>query len=63
LEDVLKNIDLEPRDWQSDRRGPKPKYPRKTVFGLTDYGPPVMNWQFILTQIIIVSVIVLGTTL
>jgi len=51
---MSQQFDLEPHEWKRER-GPKkdpPKYPRKTRFGLTDYGPLPVTWRLILTLFI-----------
>jgi hypothetical protein len=54
-------LKLEPDDWQSERNAPKikSKYPRKTWFGLTDYGPPPITWQVVISVVIAKVVLVL----
>lgn len=57
----MKNVDLEPHEWRKDgeREPTPPRYPRKTWFGLTDYGPPEITWTFVLT-LFIAKVIVIA---
>ena len=54
-------IDLAPHEWESAQKPkePPPRYPRKIWFGLTDYGPPQITWQFVLT-LFIAKVIVIA---
>lgn len=58
----MKGFDLEPQDWKSDRREPEPKskYPRKTIFGLTDYGPPPFTGGMFIGIVVMWIVIVVG---
>lgn len=50
-------IDLEKTEWESERKG---EYPRKTWFGLTDYGPPPRTWDNILTYALSGGMVALG---
>jgi hypothetical protein len=54
-------LELERDEWTSERNEPKarPKYPRKTWFGLTDYGPPPITWQLVLSILIAKAAMVL----
>lgn len=53
----MKDVDLGKTEWKSDRKG---EYPRKTWFGLTDYGPPPFNWDTILTGALSGGAVALG---
>ena len=48
-----KVIDLEPGEY----RNAGSKYPRKTIFGLTDYGPPPITKETVLGIAIVVGVV------
>jgi hypothetical protein len=54
--DEKKQIDLQPGEWRKDGE----KYPRKTIFGLTDYGPPKITWDLVLGLVIMNTAIYLG---
>jgi hypothetical protein len=50
----MKQVDLEPGQWAEGESKPQPpppppKYPRKFIFGLTDYGPQPVTWDMVLS--------------
>ena len=48
-----KVIDLEPGEFREAGQ----KYPRKTWFGLTDYGPPPITWEVVVGVFIAVAIV------
>jgi len=52
-----KDIDLDATEWESERKG---EYPKKLWFGLTDYGPPPLNWDTLLTAALTGGAVALG---
>jgi len=52
-----KNIDLDATEWESERKG---EYPKKLWFGLTDYGPPPLTWETLLTGALTGGAVALG---
>jgi hypothetical protein len=61
----MKQIDLPPDQWKSEGHTPipppkPPKYPRKTWFGLTDYGPPPLTWGLVFEMAILMTALVIG---
>jgi hypothetical protein len=58
----MKQIDLPPDQWRSERHEPvkPPKYPRKTWFGLTDYGPPPLTWGMVFEMTVLMGALAIG---
>lgn len=53
-------LNLDRHEWKSDRNSPQQRdFPRKTWFGLTDYGTPDATLNQLLIAVLAVAIITL----